>query len=697
MENHTFKFKTLVDMTVGEHASFYEELKNLKSDTSSLQKKIAQDLGLNYQHFQNHPDFTENIKEHIQNYLIENKQASMNVEVLKQISKQVEIDYYLKNITEDEAKLYRTISDAVRYYGICNTTTNITSFDNRDFWKNLIHKLYVLNFANPMYINFQENAYTKDHPDFNKLIRLTDSVKNIKNLGESIDIIDGSIVFEDGQEDRIIKKIEKKISHLNLFAFLHWVFDTYQLNKINNNIEHAYPYKYIINFLIKNIAHSKHKHSDEKKFKKILTLINSFVSLYQIKVNKFKTINITQQNIIENLKKQVLYSSCYPIYPLKNQTLISFTDNLIKSSIDEQKFIKRFGFTVKDLIGFFNLLDKQNDHIIYFDKFNTTVTEKKILDFFAVDASVINQNVCNLSKLSKSKNLFMLNPIVKYKNKFYVIGFKYFKMNFYNAMVEKIRTQLDKNINQKIGINIDSFVEKIFKKVLNDDKNVFSGTYSLSKTEKLENDLLIKSGSDIILIENKNKYLTGLSFSGSESHILKDIIFSFITSQKQLFTHERNIRKYVSIKFEDQRSFKYNNENIIKVSVSTNNWFSIMNNIPYQLIYSLLQLRFDVDKDGSIKYFSEANTYLDNLEHVVKDIYANFSKQEIKTMFNQSLFLPLELIVDKYKDDNFIENFKQLVHVKMNTPNIMDTYDYIQYWQTVRYARASLTHPTKNP
>jgi hypothetical protein len=50
----------------------------------------------------------------------------------------------------------------------------------------------------------------------------------------------------------------------------------------------------------------------------------------------------------------------------------------------------------------------------------------------------------------------------------------------------------------------------------------------------------------------------------------------------------------------------------------------------------------------------------------------------MKIVLNQTLFLPLELIVEKYKDDNFIECLKSLVGMKMNTDNILYIYDFCQ-------------------
>ncbi|MBE3749078.1 hypothetical protein HJ204_24500 [Vibrio parahaemolyticus] len=138
-----------------------------------------------------------------------------------------------------------------------------------------------------------------------------------------------------------------------------------------------------------------------------------------------------------------------------------------------------------DLIGFFDLLDKQTDDIVIFDKKNVYQSELKILELFSIDAERINQNYSSLSNLKNSTNLFSMNPIIKYKDQFYVIGFKYFKMNFYNALVEKIRKGLNKEINRDVGTNVDLLVENIFKRIKNKhDYEVYSGNYKPPKKRK---------------------------------------------------------------------------------------------------------------------------------------------------------------------------------------------------------------------
>ncbi|MBE4243859.1 hypothetical protein HJ077_14590 [Vibrio parahaemolyticus] len=207
-------------------------------------------------------------------------------------------------------------------------------------------------------------------------------------------------------------------------------------------------------------------------------------------------------------------------------------------------------------------------------------------------------------------------------------------------------------------------------------------TISHQKKENPESDLILNSKDDVILIENKNKYLTNISFSGSDSNILKDFVLSFALSQKQLFKHQRNLIKYKEVKFtQDQRELKYENQNIVKISVSTNNWLNIMNNNTRQVILSLVKLRFNIEESKNYDNkadFVKANKCLDELESVINELYES-GNVNMNVALNQTLFLPLELIVDKYKDGNFINCLKYLVGMKMNTDNIMNIYDYAMF------------------
>ncbi|HBC9414283.1 TPA: hypothetical protein KE845_004501, partial [Escherichia coli] len=228
--------------------------------------------------------------------------------------------------------------------------------------------------------------------------------------------------------------------------------------------------------------------------------------------------------------------------------------------------------------------------------------------------------------------------------------------------------------------NIDLFVEETFFKIQKKHGyQLYSGNYTPPKKENPESDLLIETESDLILIENKNKYLTHASFSGSESNIVKDFVLSYVFSQKQLLKHERNLRTYKQIIFtKDQRVVNYNDQNIIKISVSTNNWFNIMIN-PSSIILPIIKnLRFDVKDDGRDSDFVKANKYLDELDSIIDEFDKNNSL-DMRVILNQTVFLPLELLIDKSNDDDFIKILKQLVAVKMNTDNVMNVYDYCKY------------------
>ncbi len=526
----------------------------------------------------------------------------MSTNVLKDISTQLEIDYLSNSISKEVVYSYYSISHALIYYGIYRGNT-ISSIENTEFWVNLVKMLYLLNMINPKQYHMFLDGNCPSHPDFNQLKKLIEAKKNIEEkLGEVIEVVDGAVLFQKGQEERIVKKIENKLSKLHLFNFIRFIFNFYQDNKIKHNIEHTIPYKYIINLLIKNISNSKHKNNDRNKIISSTELLNSFISLYQLKEDKFESMNVSEHSLVNHLKKQVLYSNFYPLYSVKTNTLIEYIKNIIKPSVDEAKFLKVFGFTANELIDFFELLDKQTDDIVSFEKESIYKSDQKILELFSIDAENVNKNYSSLSNLQNSINLFSMNPVVKYKSKFYIIGFKYFKMNFYNALVDKIRKEIHKDISRDIGSNIDVFVENVFERIKNKHGyEIFSGSYSPPKKENPESDLILNSKDEIILIENKNKYLTNLSFSGSDSNILKDFVLSFALSQKQLFKHQRNLTRYKKIKFtKDQRELTYKNQNIVKLSVSTNNWLNIMNNNTKQVILSLIKLRFNIEESETI-------------------------------------------------------------------------------------------------
>lgn len=695
MENHTKDFINLIEKVLDENNEYFKELNNIKQvDKKDLIIKIFENNKLNLNDYKDDNGeipylvLGKPFKVHIKEFILSFKDSfSINVEILKDISKQIEIDYLLKNISKEKAKFYCSISNALIYYGIYKNGA-IVSFQNIKFWKELIKKLYSLNLLQENYpnISFEDEGHP-EHPDFNHSTRLKNAKDTVeKQLKEKLKIIDGIVVFKKGQEKRIVEKIEKKLIQCNLFYFLNFIFKLYDEDKKINNIEHTIPYKYIINILIKNISKSKHKQIDINKFLNIGNLLSSFITLYQLKENKFEMINITSIKLVKHLKNQVLYANFYPIYELKTNVLIQYINNIVRPSIIEKQFLNKFGFTMDNLVDFFLFIGEYNnkvDNIQILKKNQINNTNLKILEFYSIDANLVNFNYSTIDNLKKINNYFMLNPILKHKNEYLIIGFKYFKMNFYNFLVEKIKQNIDEKINTKIGNNVDIFLKSIFEEIKDKHKyEIFSGNYIPPKKENPESDLALKLEKDIIFFENKNKYLTAQSFFGSDAEILKDLTLSFVFSQKQLFKHERNIKKYKKLVFHNKKELIYNNENIIKISVSTNNWFNIMNNTTKNTLIEIIKLRFITEniKDN----FSDANKYLNELQNILIEISQN-KDFNMSISLNQTLFLPLELIVDKYKDDNFIEILKTLVATSMNTDNILHIYDYIQYIKSHKY------------
>lgn len=680
MKNNTQAFIKAIDRMMIENKEYFTILRGLKNENNqALKAKVYNDFNL--ENKESHFNSLDLFKSLISNYILSCEISyDMDASILRNISAQLEIEYLQNKMKKEDAIFYCSFSDALTHYGIYRGS-KLPSFQFVDFWNVLLKMFYVLNLMN-------NNNYSSRCDDnflkmqgYDKLSRLVDAVKNINDkLNEELDIIDGCVSFKQGQEERIVRKIEGKMSRLNLFNALRFIFNIYNDNKNKHKIEITLPYKYILNILIKNISNSNHKSNNKKKICYAIELLTSFISLYQLKEDKFAVAGLSSLNVVEHLTKQVLYSNFYPIYSLKTTTLIDYINNIIQPSIDNDSFVSCFGFSLKDLVDFFRFLDKQKDDVISISNENVFKSDLKILELFSVDANIINKNYSTKSSLLKSENLFAMNPVVKYKNMYYIIGFKYFKLNFYNSLLDKIRKSIDGRINSKIGSNIDLFVEKTFFKIQkNHGYQLYSGNYTPPKKENPESDLLIKTERDLILIENKNKYLTHASFSGSEPNILKDFVLSYVFSQKQLLKHERNLRTYKQIIFtKDQRVVNYDGQNIVKISVSTNNWFNIMINPSAIILPIIRNLRFSVKDDESDSDFVKANKYLDELNSIIDEFEKNNSL-DMPVILNQTVFLPLELLIDKSSDDEFIEILKQLVAVKMNTDNVMNVYDYCKY------------------
>lgn len=664
--NYTNQFIKLVDNVLSKETSIFSDLKEEKERIKSyphLQKRILELYNIKYE--TNRNNAKEVFTEHIKTFILENEESfSMNINILYNVSKQLHIDYLLNDGKDEKYIIYYSLATTLNYYGIFREE-KIVDLSNTSFWQELIKKCYLLYLFNP-------NGFRSDlNEDYmTEITHFVNSLKYFKNKTNiTIDCIDNEVIFRKRQEYKIILLIEKKLSQVDIFEFIDFIL-------IQNRSHKAIPFNYIINIALKNINNSSFKKKDEKTFKSIIELCSNFLNLYKLRsFNMWEYMMINEKNIEDILKKQILHSSLYSLnYILKGSTVINYIDNLLGNEILNNEFENKFNFTKKELITFLHDADKlsNNSNIIKIDiKISNDIID--IINFFSIDCKVINLNYSNPIDSSKTKNLFIHNPIIKYKDTYYLIGYKYFKMNFYNALIEKIRLNIDKNINAKIGNKIDNYVENIFKK---NNFDVYSGKYEITKNEGYECDLVIKLDDKIVFIENKNKALTKNSYNGSSVHILQDLTRAFATSQLQLLRHEKNILEKQQLNFTDGKVLNYNNERIIKISLSANNWYSVMNNIPRNMVHALIRRRFTFrgnvlqkDKDD----FEKTNKDLDKLSKLLVELEKQY---DINDLLFSSLFIPLELISDNDNDKNAINYIIGLIHSKNDVIDIHDAYNY---------------------
>lgn len=662
--NYTSQFITLINNVLLKEDFFFNELKEEKERIKSyphLQKRILEHYNITYE--TNRNNAKEVFTEHIKTFILENEESfSMNINILYNVSKQLHIDYLLNDGKDEKYIIYYSLATTLNYYGIFREE-KIVDLSNTSFWQELIKKCYLLYLFNP-------NGFCSDLNEnyMTEITHFVNSLKYFKNKTNiTINCIDNEVIFRKRQVDKIILLIEKKLSQVDIFEFINFIL-------IQNRSYKAIPFNYIINIALKNINNSSFKKKDEKTFKSIIELCSNFLNLYKLRsFNMWEYIQINEKNIEDILKKQILHSSVYSLnYILKGSTVINYIDNLLGNEILNNEFENKFNFTKKELITFLHDADKlsNNSNIIKIDtKISNDIID--MINFFSIDSKDINLNYSNPIDSSKTKNLFIHNPIIKYKDTYYLIGYKYFKMNFYNALIEKIRLNIDKNINAKIGNKIDNYVENIFKK---NNFDVYSGKYEITKNKGYECDLVIKLDDKIVFIENKNKALTKNSYSGSSVHILQDLTRAFATSQLQLLRHEKNILEKQQLNFTDGKVLNYNNERIIKISLSANNWHSVMNNIPRNMLHALIRIRFNFignisQKDK--KDFEDTNKDLDKLSKLLVELEKQYN---INDLLFSSLFIPLELISDNDNDKNAINYIIGLIHSKSDAINIYDSY-----------------------
>lgn len=663
--NYTNQFITLVDNVLLNEKSFFNELKEEKERIKSyphIQKRVLEHYDISYETNRNNAE--DLFKEHIKEYILKNKDSFiMSMDVLHNISKQIHIDYLLENKTNENSVIYYSIATTLHYYGLFRED-KIVNLSTILFWEELIKKCYLLYLLNPN--GFRNNDLNENY--MTEIPHFVNSLKYFKTKANMIiDCIDNEVVFKKKQEDKIISLIEKKLSQTDIFEFIDFIL-------IQDRNHKAIPFNYIINIALKNLNKSNSKKKDEKTFQSIIEICINFLNLYKLRsFNIWEYMQINEKNIENILKKQTLHSNLYSLnYPLKSSTVIDYINNLLGNEILNNEFETRFNITKKELITFLHNADKlqNNSNIIKIDtKISNDVIN--IMNFFSIKSKSINFNYSNPIDSSKVKNLFIHNPIVKHKDTYYLIGYKYFKMNFYNALVEKIRLTIDEHINTKIGNKIDDYVEYIFKK---NNFEVYSGEYKITRKEKYECDLVVKLEDKIVFIENKNKGLTKNSYSGSSVHILQDFIRAFATSQFQLLRHEKNILEKKKLNFTDGKVLHYNNERIIKISLSPNNWYSVMNNVPRNMLDAISRMRFTFKDDVSEKDkndFERTNKDLDKLSNLLIGLE---KENDINSLLFSSLFIPLELISDN-NDKNAINYIIGLIHSKSDAINIHDAYN----------------------
>jgi len=109
MINNTSKFINFIEKVLNNNFDYFSELKTMKTNNLHKMKiKILDDFKIEYK--QSHCNLDKIFQEDIQQFIQKFKEGfTLDTNILYDVSKQIEIDYFFEKYNKSKAKLYYSI------------------------------------------------------------------------------------------------------------------------------------------------------------------------------------------------------------------------------------------------------------------------------------------------------------------------------------------------------------------------------------------------------------------------------------------------------------------------------------------------------------------------------------------------------------------------------------------------------------
>lgn len=483
--------------------------------------------------------------------------------------------------------------------------------------------------------NIEKNTLLGLDPSHeDKILCLFKSIKYFRKKGIKIKIENGEVSCNESA--KIARSIDLKLASLGVWGVL-------KLISIINKWEGTEIYKYIdasksIITPIGYIFNKALKHLNppmlsiersEKVFKDIIEISSHYISLYSVQkygFSQFQFIYSSSSSMIELLSKQAIADQVFKIGQYDASSIFSFIE-YVNDQYDfiEIKILKNIAKYVLDCplntpIILNQELSKISDQYenSVFEEILTLLTHTNVNSEFITINDLLKINYTNKPFLKNHRGLIFLNH-----NLFYV--------GFYNVLFKILHS---KNKARDQGLLIEKFAEYHLAHT-NDSFIEGEKKYKVSKSmrkslnisaQELESDMIVFNEKSIAFFEIKLRELIPESKSGNPYFILNDLTQSLVRSQTQLNKHLRYLTQNKKIHFESKQVLEYKNEEMLKISVSSLDYFGLSSRLVYiNFLKSIITFKLNSNE----KFNTEIN--------FINKHFSNFS-EEIKKMKKLRIF-----------------------------------------------------------
>lgn len=487
------------------------------------------------------------------------------------------------------------------------------------------------------------------------------------------------------------KVINSLMNHLKYEEKLERYINIKQTKNLPSDTEEQVPYGFLINTAVKFLKPKEAQVLNPSVvFDRLIKESKHLATIYSLQpYDKFENLTVNPVEIVEYLKKLVLYDTVYTFNQLNHNYIVRILSGIF-NWINEEVLQEKLRFNLEEYIRVVQLILSLNPKhdVLYFKASQlkgTGLTNEKItliLDSMAINFNEANQDFILPADFSQIN--FYNQPLVCIDDSIYCLVNKNlcgdgFIRNFALTAFEALKKT--PSFWSEMGQAVEGFIHSEL-----DNKGIeFDfGVYNNFKGVSGDCDLILENDSKILLIETKNKSLTKEARTGDELKLLADIINSLVYEHWQTGKHTLLLNQYGHIQFDNGTKLSLNNREIERIGITFSDYGSFQDrktaiNILDAFIHSVLA----IDDNVLSKEFNKAYEYVEKMkEQFEKIVIINTETNRFPFFECQFISLPMFLMMldDSDTKEELINNMLSLKHIIFGTGDF-----YAEYFFKIKY------------